>query len=658
MAPLLNFPGRNGAAALASLAAAVLLWRRPDSVKSLHAIGIIWLSCVMSLNLSSGLDTLCNIKILIPIGDSAGYCSEAANLAAGGQFSHWAAAHTLSHSFFASLLFISGRDLILTHMMAGLLAALSISCATQELRRSMGTIAAAAFMCLSMVLMTNSLCTFASETLALSFALLGTGMMLHGVREKRLAWAVFGLFILSLALAARPGAMLVIPLAGIAIASLGESWKQRASTLALAALASVSALLLNALLTKLLCEPSAVPMSMDFWHHMNGMLNGTSWNASIATKSAAEAKDSVLEVLRNKPASFFTSSWKAIRFFFAEDVAFAFQKSHTLTKAMTLLLGAGFITCLIRFRDGTHRLVLFSQLGILLSIPFVPPWDAGIRPYTATMPLQFLGTFIGLAAIERFINAGLPERIRSRAPRCEKREWHMAAVAAIGLFPTVILPPLLAFGPLHLEKPASYYHEGRMKVRLITGSYLRIRPNEEVAHSFVPDIAHADFIRPQAGFTWLFRADETAVYSRLPSEVIITRADAVGTVFIIKDTYGDELPDTVECNADLLQMRGDRIVFDKRIGFDAALAEGFLESVYLPWFTGYDCYYAYHPAIGSLHIMDSTPGGKVTFWTEKYGVLETDKTSFPFFIQRDSGKSYRLDIPGASMLEESPDKAQ
>ncbi|HNX04054.1 MAG TPA: hypothetical protein PKI32_01045, partial [Opitutales bacterium] len=155
----------------------------------------------------------------------------------------------------------------------------------------------------------------------------------------------------------------------------------------------------------------------------------------------------------------------------------------------------------------------------------------------------------------------------------------------------------------------------------------------------------------------MFRADDTAIFSRMPSGVLITRSDATGLVFVIKDDFGDALPDSVDCAADILRLRGDNVAFDKRIGFDIALAAALLDSVYLPWLTGYDYYYHYHSVLGTLEFVENVPGGRLVIRTEKFGTLETSRDMFPLFRSRDTGLSYRLDMEKKTFDEVAPDEA-
>lgn len=629
------------------IAGALLLWRRPWSVNGLFALVLTAYAGLFALDFSTGLDSYCNAKVLIPIGDSAGYSFEAARVAAGKPYSEWAAAHVTSHSWFAALTFLSDRNLVLIHLLTGLFGALALSFAALEVRRFAGAIAAGLFLFAMLFFASSYVGTFASETYGIPMGLLAAGLLLRGASmgAEGGRWQMARLAALSFALAARPGALLVLPLAGCAVASLQEGWRRRLLSLFLAGLCALSGLAVNALLTKLLCEPATVPMSMDFWHHANGLLTGGSWNSSIASGSAEAARANVVKLLSEHPQLLFSASWKALHFFFAENVAFAFLPARWMGLAAGVLFGLGAAIALLRLREGCHRILLFSAAGLLLSTPFVPPWDAGIRPYAATVPLQFLLALVPVGAVASLFFGRLRRRENVTTPLPEGLSpAYPATLAGFVVVFGSLIPLLSLYTPLHLAKPQSWYWEGRMHVRLIPGSYVRIVPDSAAAHSRVPVLRRSDYLHPQPGFSWMFRADDEAIYSRMPSGVLLTRSDATGIVFVLKDDFGASLPESVDCEADLLRLRGDNMAFDKRIGFDVGLAAEILDSVYLPWLTGYDYYYHYHPVLGTLEFVENVPGGRLVVRTEKFGVLETSREKFPLFLCRDTGLWRRLDM--------------
>src|SRR5678815_3402744 len=61
-------------------------------------------------------------------------------------------------------------------------------------------------------------------------------------------------------------------------------------------------------------------------------------------------------------------------------------RTRWLQRACYMLVLIGLGACAWKWRDPVHALVLAAAAGHFASIPFVPPIDAGLRVYAATMP--------------------------------------------------------------------------------------------------------------------------------------------------------------------------------------------------------------------------------------------------------------------------------
>ena len=630
---------------------ALLLYWKPNCFIGVYSVILVWFLLLFLQIWSIGLDTYCTAKVLIPIGDSAGYSFEASGLARGNPLSSWGGYRFLSHSMFAVWTFLFDYNAVMTHVVMALLAAISLTLCTVAVAASWGSVAGSLTLVLCGQFFYRSLGTYATETYGLAMGLIGTALILEGVRKERLLWQLCGLFTLGVALSARAGAFFVLPFLGLAFATFQTTWLKRAIVLAGAACCTMAAMSLNTIGAKLLCEPGTKPFG-NFWYSLHGMLIGQTWAASAASNTTMQAKEAAVKILSDNPLIIFPTSWKAIRVFFGDHVDYSFLFNVTIAHVMPWLLAAGAIYCLIRLRDRMHRTMLLALLGLVVSIPFVPPWDAGIRPYAATIPLQVIGAvmIIGvlLSAANRYVPAKL--KIPSR-PTTETHPKLAAVIAFSVLIIGIGLPLLFVHTPMHLVKVGSSFSDGTMHVRIIPGSYIRIVADNAAPSSYVPRIRISDFKHPHQGFAWMFRADNTAIYSRMPEGVIVTRGDAVGQVYIIKDEYGETLPDTIETSATMIGLRGDTVVYDKRLNVNAAEVELLLESIYLSWFSGYDYYYGYHAVLGQLKFIENIPGGQVTVETQNFGVLETSKEMFPNFRRKSDGKILNMDMTAKTLTD-------
>ena len=57
------------------------------------------------------------------------------------------------------------------------------------------------------------------------------------------------------------------------------------------------------------------------------------------------------------------------------------------------------MNCYRQRQNPIGSLMIAALIGILLSIPFVPPWDGGIRIHAATIPVFSLFPALGLTFI-------------------------------------------------------------------------------------------------------------------------------------------------------------------------------------------------------------------------------------------------------------------
>jgi hypothetical protein len=87
--------------------------------------------------------------------------------------------------------------------------------------------------------------------------------------------------------------------------------------------------------------------------------------------------------------------------------------------------------------------ILPAFLGILASIPFAPPWDAGERPYAATLPLQIFFAAAGVAVVRGLLRMlarwGMPTGTGADAQPPDGA-FGLIALAAAGLLLTFPIP--------------------------------------------------------------------------------------------------------------------------------------------------------------------------------------------------------------------------
>ena len=132
--------------------------------------------------------------------------------------------------------------------------------------------------------------------------------------------------------------------------------------------------------------------------------------------------------------------------------------------------------------------------GILLSIPFAPPWDAAERPFAATVPFQGLLAGIGFFALcQKFFSKKSEAPCNLPTPKsCDL--FFLSLMALLVFFLTVPFPLLHQKTALLSTK-----NNSAASVAFRTGSFVIVTPENsvELSHRMIPFLAHypseADF---------------------------------------------------------------------------------------------------------------------------------------------------------------------
>ncbi len=222
------------------------------------------------------------------------------------------------------------------------------------------------------------------------------------------SWFLFfvGLFVLSLGMAARPGAVFVLPAIGLAaalreFASATQGRLLRSVAVLLCSVFVVAApFVVNLTVGRCVSASGAAPFN-NFAFSFHGLLTGKRWSDSAQeTKSPDAAMQRSIELLRAEPWLLLKGISRAWGFTWRSGFMFHFGEERRLKRTMFMLalVGLPAMWLLPRWR-GQHVWVWSAAAGLCLSLPFAPPWDAGLRAYAATVPLQCVLSGAGLTLL-------------------------------------------------------------------------------------------------------------------------------------------------------------------------------------------------------------------------------------------------------------------
>lgn len=339
---------------------------------------------------------------IIPYSDANNFLREASRLIEGHNLSEWGSRRPLSDSYLAGLLYFARDHVTLALAFAGAFSAAAISLAAIEVRKSMGLLAATLWSWLLLVYCRRYLGEMMSEHAGVAFGALGVALLVRAFAANAIRCLWPGLFILSLALNARAGALIILP---VLIAAVTWRWRGsgRVRVLALATISVAAAFILSILFLKLLGSREGRLMS-NYHDSMYGIVFGGNWQQPAAdipdysqmdeSARAAEIDRRILAAVKANPSLIWRGSVRNWSDFFTNSKAargpFSFFM-HLNTEYVLLVLSAFGLLSSLAFWNRLSPLLLATGVGIVLTVPFVPPPDADrMRAYAATMPLMFL----------------------------------------------------------------------------------------------------------------------------------------------------------------------------------------------------------------------------------------------------------------------------
>lgn len=347
----------------------------------------------------------------LPWSDAFQHFVQAAQIHALGQTDAGFNGRFFYPLFFASVLGASGQNVHLAHFLSLLLLLwLAVFFLRVSPLKNSFTACAAFLFLFWMYVRVHCAGLVMTEVLGLALGVCGAGFLFLGAGSGRRAafLGVLGLFFFSLGMVARPGALFVLPCLGAFLVwkfGLRETWKGWIGALPRVAMISVvvaatvlCAFGLNRLASEVVFtgKPAAF---QNFAFSFHGLVTGTDWSVSHDGGRGEPSKilQESFELLKNDPSVLGKGLLRAAGEVFPRGFFFRFGDEVRLAVGASLLAVGGILFCLISPRlRASSAWALWALPGLLISIPFAPPWDAGVRPYAATVALQHF--FVALGA--------------------------------------------------------------------------------------------------------------------------------------------------------------------------------------------------------------------------------------------------------------------
>jgi hypothetical protein len=303
--------------------------------------------------------------------------------------------------------------------------------------------------------------TVMSENLGLPLGALGFALMWRGAAQKKRLLFWFGLFVTTLALNARAGAFFTLPIlllwSGWAFREEGRRFSLR--VLFISAAFVFAAFAVNVILVRALASSTGVPFA-NFSYTLYGLASGgKSWHyvferyPELLSLPADEQSRIIYQkafaLIKSDPgrlikgafynwSMLFSDSWYSAYSFVGGEK----RIMRNITQwAVLALCALGLIRWFRKLDDPLMSLMGVSVLGILVSVPFLPPTDAyRMRPYAVSMIIFGLLPALGLrSAMERL-----------KVPPTNQSDLGDANPSALVVF-TSLLVSIALLGPLILK---------------------------------------------------------------------------------------------------------------------------------------------------------------------------------------------------------------
>lgn len=326
--------------------------------------------------------------------------------------------------FLSAMLWICRRDLKTIVSIFTLITAVLSFVAWRQVRITFGWLGATLFLALVFFFYRcEAVGLLRTEQLGLWFALIALALMLQGLREKREGLWCTGLFSLVMGLNTRAGAYLMLPLLILYSGWIFPRGRWGWRSIFAAGVTCLIGMLLNLACYWIFFAPPR-PTS-NFWLCFYGMLKGGNWVTAMNeigppyARTNSIAHDKAIVLLRAEPWLVLKGFWKTFIFVWKDNTFYGHPPTAEAFRSwMKWLTVLGAVipwswSVVQKRRGELEWFVFLIVLGVVISLPFAPPWDGGRRVYAVAFPFLYLSPVMLIAWSWRGLRNLLPPWIKS-----------------------------------------------------------------------------------------------------------------------------------------------------------------------------------------------------------------------------------------------------
>jgi len=435
---------------------------------------------------------------LFPSIDALYYYEDARRLLEGEPFGMISSGRPLFAGLLAVILGLTGQNLQGAIAILVALVAIAVFLLSREVQRTHGTLAALMVVSVLFLFYRRFNGTVLTENLGLVLGTVSFAVLWRSVYPRKISLFLLGLLLLTLALNARAGAFLVLPV----LAGWAGWYFREASPVSLRVIGySFGAIFLgfglNHLVLTVVGDPTLSFSNFSYVLYASVVGSKQWWQVRLdhphvlelpLAEVTGEIYRLAFAAFRENPLIFARTSLEAWAKYLSPTIEGSFQfiqiyERSLIDKLLTYIVYGfsllGLFQCYRQRQKPAYSLLLAIGLGVMLSLPFVPPWIGGTgttRTYAATLPISALLPAVGLAFVATSF------RLDGRSPLPEQ-SFSKKALPIFGL----LLALACVFGPMSIkamaqppqfEPVACPTNADRAYIRITPGSLLHIVPRD------------------------------------------------------------------------------------------------------------------------------------------------------------------------------------
>ena len=455
--------------------------------------------------------TYSTIGGLLPWSDSSGYFADARALLNGGLISSYSAGagRVLFVSTASTLLGLTAQNLQLSIALICLTCLFSSYFLVREIKASFGLFPAFIGFIILFAFYLTTAGALLSELLGFALGGIGCALLLGAVREKKVYPLWIGIFMLTLAVNARPGAFFIFPLF-LLWPLLYKNDRYYNKRFWIGCLIMIgSGFFINWIFTQWLAVTTSGSYS-SFSILLLGLVSGgvspdtilqlhpEFLNIHTNQETTQKVYQMILEIFRNNPAGLFVGIGRSYLDYFGTGGTFSFisMENKWVSLAWDVLYLLGFATALITFKKADKNIWGVLGLGILLSVPIIN--YVGVRAYAATIPVLAILVSLGAQTILSWLNIN-PQTDQIPATSLNRDELIFSGVILL----IVVLGPIMirSFArPVELKPVACQGDQAAVNIHWAAGSYIQLVPDYQITTSSVPRVRITDFKKGMLGY--------------------------------------------------------------------------------------------------------------------------------------------------------------